>query len=202
MRPILIRLLQGIAEEERAEAGAIDEQIGLDLPAVCKNDSIDVTALAIKADIDDASLDALGARGFGVAAEEGREKGGIEMLGPVVALERLRAFTRRQRCEAAHTRSHDWQTIVADIVPPPRLAGADPVMMKGNAAEIMPERAERVHVALADVAPVEEVDTELVGGVGRRHEGGFIDAKHFVERAKRGKRRLAHPHDAYFLGLD
>jgi hypothetical protein len=57
-------------------------------------------------------------------------------------------------------------------------------------------------VALADPAPVDELDAELEGGIGRRHERRLVDAERLVERAQMRQRRLADADDADLLRFD
>src|SRR6476646_5760833 len=60
---------------------------------------------------------------------------------------------------------------------------------------------ERVNVAVADVGPVVEPDTELEGGLRGRHELALIDFHQAVKALHRRDGRLAHSDGADEVGL-
>ena len=61
--------------------------------------------------------------------------------------------------------------------------------------------AEGVKVVLPDALPAFEVDAELEGGVGRRHELRLVDAQQVVKGQQGRDGRLTDPDGADFFGL-
>ncbi len=51
-----------------------------------------------------------------------------------------------------------------------------PVLVKGQRAIVVADRAEAVDVAVADASPVDELDAELERAAHRAHELDFVDA--------------------------
>ena len=62
--------------------------------------------------------------------------------------------------------------------------------------------AERMEIALADPAPVHELDAELERRLGRADELVLVDPEHAVEGDQRRDRRLADADRADLLGFD
>jgi hypothetical protein len=58
-----------------------------------------------------------------------------------------------------------------------------------------------VHVALAQAAPVHELDAELEAALGLAHEVRFVDADHLVEALDHRDGRLADADDADLVRL-
>ncbi len=75
-------------------------------------------------------------------------------------------------------------------------------MMEGDATKRVSKHSELMQIACPDRAKVAKVNPQLEGRMGRLHELGFVQAKHFDEMAYVGKSRLTHTNDADFLGLD
>ena len=74
--------------------------------------------------------------------------------------------------------------------------------MKVDLALAASECPERMNVAVADPAPVFEIDTQLESGFGRAHEVGFVDSKAFIEAADVREGRLTNSDDSNLLQLD
>ena len=79
---------------------------------------------------------------------------------------------------------------------------AQPILVEVDLALAAAERAERMDVGIADPPPVAELDAELEGRPGARHEIGFVDAELLVEGADVRQSRLADPDDADRLRFD
>ena len=71
-----------------------------------------------------------------------------------------------------------------------------------HAFEIVAVRAERMEIALADPAPVDELDAELERALGGADELVLVDAEHPVEGDQRRDRRLADADRADLVGFD
>ena len=78
VRPILVAGLQRLLDQQAAEARAIDEEIGLDLPAALERDRGDV-AILVHADIDDLAFGALDPVLLGKAAQIFGVERGVEL---------------------------------------------------------------------------------------------------------------------------
>ena len=72
-------------------------------------------------------------------------------------------------------------------------------MMKGDAAMVFAIVAEGVDIGVADPAPVAELDTELEGGMGERHQLALVEAEALIEEAHMGQGGLADAHRADLL---
>ena len=72
----------------------------------------------------------------------------------------------------------------------------------GSAAVVVADRAEAVDVAVADAAPVDELDAELERAAHRAHELDFVDAQRFIEGAQVRHRGFADADDADVFRLD
>ena len=75
-------------------------------------------------------------------------------------------------------------------------------MVKRNLAEIEAEHAERMDVAVADLAEIAKIDAELEGRVGGPHHIGFVHAERFEEGAKVRQGRFANADDPDLLRFD
>ena len=80
MAPILVAGLQRLFDEEAAEARAVDEEIGLENPAILQRHGRNVAAV-VDADVDDLAFGAHHSMLLGEAAEILRIKRGIEVEG-------------------------------------------------------------------------------------------------------------------------
>ena len=74
--------------------------------------------------------------------------------------------------------------------------------MEAQPVDILAELAERVEIAVADGAPVFELDAQLERAAGGGDECILVDAQHPVERLDRRDRRLSDPDGADFLAFD
>ena len=80
--------------------------------------------------------------------------------------------------------------------------GAQPVMAKSDEARRLPDRAKRVHVAMAFTAPAIERDAELEAAFCLAQEFGLVDAQRLIEMADLRDRRLAHADRADCFAFD
>ena len=74
--------------------------------------------------------------------------------------------------------------------------------MEVNTLQVRRVTSERVKVAPADPAPVDEFDAELERRLRRRDEVVFVDAKHRIEVDERRDRGFADADGPDLLGLD
>ncbi len=128
---------------------------------------------------------------LGVAAQELRVKGGVDVIG-VIDPRRDRIGLVRNR-EAAKPGRHARHRPVIERRGVPLGAGAQPMRLEERMLSADTEGAERMEVALAGRAPVAEVDTQLVGALGRRNKLGLVNAEKLVKRDQAGNRGLANP---------
>src|SRR5690242_15521012 len=66
----------------------------------------------------------------------------------------------------------------------------------------MADRAEAVHIAVADARPVHELDAELEGAARLAHELRFVYFENLVEQLEVRHRGFAHADGADLLGFD
>ena len=150
--------------------------------------------------LDHFALGALHADAEREVAHERAEQGGVELIG--VAVRRSEALVLGGRPELVGQRGLDGERVGADRLRATLALHLEPVVVEADAGDFLAERAERVHVALADPAEVAEVDAELVGRVGRLDERGLVDPEPLDEAADVRQRRLADADDANVLAFD
>ena len=86
-----------------------------------------------------------------------------------------------------------------------RVAGihaAPPQVVEVDAADRMPERAERVDVGEARLAPIAELDAELERGLRLGDQLALVEADRAIERAQLRQRCLADADDADLVAFD
>jgi len=94
--PILERHAERVAEQQAAEARAVDEQIAADAAIIVELERGDVSGFAVLLDPDDATFDPLRTQFFGMDAQILAVSGGVEVEG----VGKLRAECAK-RCFAA-----------------------------------------------------------------------------------------------------
>src|SRR5690606_1150503 len=127
-------------------------------------------AFGVPGNVNDPAFAPRDAARFREAPEEGRVQAGIE-------LERVREPGERvlrvggRPGEPVRARREDGQRVILQLVAgDTRPARTQPVVVEGHAGDVLAESAERVQVAIAEPAPVVELDAELEGGAGAGHE--------------------------------
>src|SRR3954462_10403919 len=80
--------------------------------------------------------------------------------------------------------------------------GVEEVVVKRHVREIPADGTEGVHVGMALLEPVDELDAELEGALRMTQEIVLVDLEQLVEARDRGDRRLTDPDDADLRGLD
>src|SRR5205814_4497654 len=80
VRPILEADPKRLADEQRAKAGAIDEQVAIDGNAGFEHQRLDVATLAVLAHVGDLAFDPPHARGFGETAQVSAVQSRIEVI--------------------------------------------------------------------------------------------------------------------------
>ena len=198
--PVLVAHAQGLAQQQRAKACAVDEEIALDEAAVFHAQRGDIAIAAsagfrsVLEHLGDLALDTLGATGLAHGAQKSRVATGIKVVGvvqPVVL-----------NMSEAVGESGDGLGVVVGVGPDQAFGAAfQPEVLETSAPVIVTRGAEGVEVVLPNVLPVLEIDAELEGGVRGRHELRLVDAEQVVEGVQCRDRRLAHADGADFLGL-
>ena len=195
MAPILVSGLQGLLDQQTPEASAIDEQVALDDGAGLHDQRLDMAIGAALANAGDLALDAARAGRLGHAAQELAVEAGVEVVGvvqPGVVAGGKPFLLGRPQLQAVVPQ-------IAAKAPRPRL---EPEVMEAAHPGGFADLAERVDVAIADLAPVFEQDAQLEGGLGGAHERRLVDPQQGVEGARRGDGRLPDADRADVLGLD
>src|SRR6476661_2858192 len=86
VRPVLPRTRERVAEQQRAEAAAVDEEITVYLLSGFERERADVTGLAVQRDVDHLAFDARHPAPDRPTAQEVGVQAGVEVIG--VAVER------------------------------------------------------------------------------------------------------------------
>ena len=200
-RPVLPRLCHGVAEQQAAEAGAVDEQVAFDRVARVEAERADVAAHGILVHRHDPRFGPARAVRFSKAAQIGAEQRRIELIGIAEARGEVARRTIGNG-EAVTLGGGDRDRIVADRPDTPLGREAQPVMVEANIVERAAETAERMDIAVADRAEIAEVDPELEGRMRGAHEVGFVETEPLHERADMRQGRFADADDADLGRLD
>ena len=195
VRPVLVGHLQRLADQQAAEARAVDEQVALQCGAGIQPDGLDAAALGVGLHADDPALDALHAEALAEAPQELRIQARVQVEGVVHA-------APRQVRETVRLRGLQLQAVVAVVAGQLALAALQPEVLEARGPVVLAREPEGVDVVLPHVAPVLEADAELEGGLRGGHELLFVDVEQLVEGQQRGDRGLAHAHGADLVGLD
>lgn len=192
---------QCVAGQERPEPGAIEEKVAVDDGVVGQVDALDKPVVGAKAYVADGAFDPADVARLGIAAQELGVERGIEMIG-ISDMRQHRSRIGIGKREAARLRGDGALAIRLDRVRIALRAAAQPILVEIDPLHVDAMLAKRVDVAVAAPRPVDELDPQLEGRLSRRHELGFVDAEHLVERQYVGNRRLAHPDGADGVGFD
>ena len=193
--PVFVTGVQGLFDQQAAEAGAVDEQVAFhDLP-ILQHQRFDGPALRVLPDLMNLAFDAFQSVALGDTAQEARIQAGIEMVG-VVDL-----WLRLQRKLIA-ARSDGFQTEIAQFRLHAATQAVEPEMMERTDQGALSGDAERMDVAFARPVPVLEGNGELEGAGDRAQELLLVDLQEAVERADRRYRGFADADGADLLRLD
>ena len=199
--PVVVAGLEGLLDQQPAEARAVDEQLAGDAFAVVQRDRVDETALGILLDADHLAFGAHNAARLGVAAQEARVEAGVEVVGVGdVRQRRVRAIGHR-RHEAVVPAGEGVDRIIVQRRGLAGLAHLQPILVEGHHPEVLADLAEAVDVAVTDPAPVHELDAELERAHGLADERALVQVQRGVVELDHRDRRLAHADDADLLGL-
>ena len=195
VRPVVVAGVERALDQQRAEAGAVEEQVARDpLPALERQRG-DVAALAVQLDRRDLPLDPAYAVAFRHAAQEGGVERAVELIGVVDPVARqVRELPRLRRAQ-----------LQAVIVVGPGVAlcaGVQPEMLEAGGPVILAGRAEGVEVAAVGCLPPVEADAQLERRLGGAHELRLVDAEQAVVRHERRDRALADADGADRLRFD
>ena len=201
VRPVVIARCERALDQEAAKAGAVEEQVACDPLARGENQSGDVAGVAVPFDAIDLAFGALDPAVDGEAAEVGGVQPRVEVEGVGHRWQRLRG----DRPAAVHTagaRGDLVKRIGVQWLGEAELAGAQPVMLEGDQPDVAADVAERMHVAVARLAPAVESDAELERAAGGAEKGVLIQPQRLVEQADLRDGRLADADGADLFGFD
>src|SRR5262245_20600591 len=114
MRPILVVNLQRLTHEQRAETGAVDEQVAFDLAAVVEPNRRDLAVRSVRLDLDDLAFDAPDAERFAELAQVFRVQTRVDV-------ERVVHAAARQVREAVLLRGTQLKAVLAIVAGEPAL---------------------------------------------------------------------------------
>ena len=193
--PIVEAGMQRAFDQQRAKAGAVEEQIALDPHAAVESKRGDIAAFAVQLDRGNASLDPRRAVLFGELPEKRRIARWIELVGVA------HPFVRQMR-EPCPERRFQLQAVIVIRLAVALGQAVQPEMLEPGRPMILAGQSERMEIAVAAVAPAVEQDAELERRLRRAHEIGLADAEHAVEQRERRNGRLAHTDRTDRVGLD
>jgi hypothetical protein len=192
--------LECLFDQQAAEARAIDEQIAFDRDAVLHRDRGDMARPAVERDIRDLAFAPHHAVPFRIGTQEARVAGRVDMIGVVGGGQIVAAIVLGPG-ELAEIGGHGFEAESLDRSLVPALAQAVPDVLEGNPADFIAIAAEGVDVALADVAPVHELDAELERALRRGEHLPLVDIQQVVEFEERRDCRFAYAHGPDLLGF-
>ncbi len=160
-----------------------------------------MAGLGVLVDVDDLAFVADDVVRFAPAAQVQRVQAGVEVEGIIPAPAVVRILLVGQ-AEPSARRGLAGE---ADVVEARRGSGEpllDPILLERDGIEVLPVIAERVEIAVALAAPVDELDPELEGGLGGPDEFGLVEAERMVEPAQRGNGGFADADGADLIRFD
>jgi hypothetical protein len=199
--PVLVAGLEGALDQQAAKARAVDEQIALDTLAAREGDRFDEAVLGPLGDRGDLALDPPHPAALGIGAQEFGVEAGVEVEG-VKELVEGESGVGAGAAELAGRGGDGAHRPGRDVLHHPALALAEIELVEVHALEVVAVAAERVEIAGAGRAPVDELDAELERALGRGDELVLVDAEHPVESDQRRDGRLADADGADLLGFD
>ena len=202
MRPIVEARLQRLLNQQAAHARAIDEEVAGDALAALHHHSVDETVRLALRHAGNLALGAHDAALLGEAAQEARVETRVEV-------ERMRDVGHGR---AGHVlaRAHELglprrggvDRVSLERAGLAELRHAQPEVMERQRLRGLPDEAEAVDVAVADRAPVDELDAKLERALRGTHELIFVYLQRAVEFADVRDRGLADADDADLVGFD
>src|SRR5205085_11747593 len=145
--------------------------------------------------------DAANARLLGTATQEARVEAGVEVEGVEHLVERI--LRRAPRPDEFALRGGDGaHGPGGNVRHRTALPLAQVELVEGDALQVLAERPERMEVAVAELAPVHELDAELERRPGLADEIVLVDSDQRVEAEQGRDGGLADADDADLLGLD
>ena len=195
MRPVIEARVQSAFDQQRAKAGAVEEDVAFDRGPIFETKRSDVTVVTIDFDLGDPPLDAVDPVGLRHAAQEPRIKRGIQLVGIVHPL-------AGQMGELACQRGDQLQAIIVVGSVVAAFFAVHPEMLESSRPVILPGYAEGVEIAIGAVAPAVEQYAELEGRLRRTHEIRLSDPEDAVESRERGDGRFTDADGADGIGFD
>jgi hypothetical protein len=198
-QPVLVALerhAERLADQDAREAGAVDEEVGLDALAALGLHGGDVAALGLL-DLRDVVDHVMDAAGDGQVAQRLGELLCIHVIGvgDVALIIAVVGPLRRQPLLAQlDLRRHRLGIGDRAVARQP----AQPVPVEARRGQPI----ERMVIMVPLMQPVIEADRLLEGGVGRLHEGALGDLDALQRALDGGDRRLADANAADLLGFD
>ncbi len=192
---------QRLADEHGAKAGAVEEEIAADTesPLASFTDSMKPFSRCA-ASTTRPSVRAHATR-LGVLAQELRDQQRIDVQRVVSAADGR--IARLGRMEEPALLGHD---IAGRKIGQRRRvtmgARLEPALVEILVADRLADDAERMEIGVAALVPADELDAELVGGIGGLDELGLIDPQALDQRDEWRHRRLADADRAELFGLD
>src|SRR5688572_27213512 len=129
--------------------------------------------------IDDLAFDPADSAAFGIIAQEQSVEPGVEVE-RVSQLRQRQASIRSRARVAAERGGHGAHRPFGDVRQLAALALAQIELVEMDSANVLPVRSERMEIAFADRAPVDELDAELERALGRREELVLVDPEHGI----------------------
>ena len=190
----------GLADQQSTKAGAVDEQLAFDAPAIVEFHRFDEAALRMLMHLGDTALDALHPTCLRVAAQKAGVEAGVELEGIGDLRQRRLGDIQRSR-EAILRRCHAGEGELVDALKATESAQLEEIVMEGNRFDRHAEHAEWMQITVTDSCPVIKADAELEGGLRAANEIVLVDAEQAVEGENLRNGCLAYADRADLLGL-
>ena len=200
--PVHERHPERLAEQKRAETGAVEKQLALDLGAVVERDRGEKAGLGMLADLGDAPLDPRDALLLGPSAKEEGVARGVELEGVGQPRQRRIGLIRPRPGHPAALAGHGRDRKRVELGHIAQGAPAQPEVLEFDPEHVDAVGAEGMHVGMSRAQPIDEFDPQLVGRMGLAHEFGFVDPEQAVELDDLRNSCFAHADGADGLALD
>ena len=199
--PVVKAGVQGLLDEQRAKARAVDEQITRHALTALHHHASHEAVAAVLFNTDDPAFGAAHAACFGEAPKVLRIQARVEVKGVGDGRQRRVRRVHRAR-ELAMPRRHGVHRVRTQFLGLPGREQPVPVVVERHQPQVLPDGTKRVDVAVALATPVHELDAQLEAGHGAAHEVVFVDAQRLVELLDGGDGGLAHADGGNLVGLN
>ena len=199
VRPVLEAGFQSVLDQQAAKTGTVDEKISRQPPIAFEKNAVYIAGFPLQGHLDDLSLDAPHAARFPIASQHLGVETGVKMKG----VGHVRQSGGGARLAALHLAGQSRllvQGIEAKMTR--RAPRSEPMVLKGRKTDVAPDGAKGVHVTMAGLQPIDELNAQLEGALGRPDKGVLVQAEGGIEQMNLGNGGFTDPDRSDLFGFD